>query len=267
MVPEERTCGRPSKASRDRHYGRAVLFGWPGLLTWLVSPFDTLNQAIIGEPHRGVFVFNSRLPGNYTSNPSFLLPRLEVNPHVAESEMSTQPESTITPSRPGEEWFFVGLASSFPNIADSSENWFKLVWPQACQDGSKVPACKVFHPQENAQVREVPIDSAPGQDSWVMKEQVVVFQYKGKFHAVDHACPHRAYSMSWGVPFDIEDAGRVLGYGLRCRGHSYKFELSTGIGDTGDYRLGIWDVELRESSTTGDEKEVWVRRGRKAKRG
>ncbi|KAF3771290.1 hypothetical protein M406DRAFT_246058 [Cryphonectria parasitica EP155] len=103
-----------------------------------------------------------------------------------------------------------------------------------------------------------------------MREQVLVFQYKGRFHAVDHACPHRAYSLSWGRPFDIEDAGRVLGRGIRCRGHSYAFELSTGAGDRGDYRLGVWEVQLRrpcrtraaagDEDETGEEKEVWIKR-------
>lgn len=111
------------------------------------------------------------------------------------------------------------------------------------------------------------MDDAPGEDAWLMREQVLIFQYKGKFHAVDHACPHRAYSLSWGRPFDIEDAGRVLGAGLRCRGHSYAFELTTGIGDRGNYRLGVWDVELRNAASGAGEdavkdQEVWVRKRR-----
>lgn len=141
------------------------------------------------------------------------------------------------------------------------------------------------------------MDSAVGEDAWVMKEQVMVFRYKDKFHAVDHACPHRTYSMSWAQPFDIEDAGRgvVLGTGIRCRGHGYAFELSTGIGDRGDYRLGVWEVELRrrtrrrrsmspsstvslvssvvgidgggggpEGDAEGEDEEIWVRRRRQA---
>lgn len=187
----------------------------------------------------------------------------------------------------GDEWFFAGLASSFPNITDSNEKYFKLAWPQPCNtlpsaatssEAAKVPGCKVFHPMTTpaAAAKEIDMDDAVGEDAWIMREQVLVFQYKGKFHAVDHACPHRAYSLSWGQPFDIEDAGKVVGQGLRCRGHSYAFELSTGIGDRGDYKLGIWDVELRplpveerdggEAFKEGKEdlrSEVWVRRKRK----
>lgn len=188
-------------------------------------------------------------------------------------------------SHPGDEWFFAGLASSFPDITDSNEKYFKLAWPQPCNapqapssdEAAKVPGCKVFHPITTpSTAKEIDMDTAVGEDAWVMREQVLVFQYKGKFHAVDHACPHRAYSLSWGQPFDIEDAGKVVGQGIRCKGHSYAFELSTGIGDRGNYKLGIWDVELRPSLEEGDAgeafdkgkedlgREVWVRRKRKS---
>lgn len=182
-----------------------------------------------------------------------------------------------SPSRPDDEWFFVGLASSFPNITDSSEKYFKLAWPQNCassasSNAAKVPGCKVFHPKAPSTAAEVDIDTAVGEDAWLMREQVLVFQYKGVFHAIDHACPHRTYSLSWGQPFDIEDAGRVVGRGIRCKGHSYAFELSTGIGDRGNYKLGIWEVTLRPSVGKGQgeevtaevcrelDKEVWVKK-------
>lgn len=201
-------------------------------------------------------------------------------------------------SRPDDDWFFAGLASSFPNITNSSEPYFKLVWPQPCKtaggsaDTTKVPGCKIFHPKaatttnqfsvtpgapaSAATAEEIDADAAAGEDAWLMKEQVLVFRYKGAFHAVDHACPHRSYSLSWGVPFDIEDAGgRTLGHAIRCRGHSFAFELTTGAGDRGAYQLGVWDVELRPAAgvvaagagVDGDEeeeeREVWVRRRRR----
>lgn len=209
--------------------------------------------------------------------------------------------SAIT-SRPGEDWFFAGLSSSFPNITDSSEPYFKLVWPQPCRTGAagassptdtpKVPACKILHPKAATEdspetsptVEQIDTEAAAGEDAWLMKEQVLVFRYKGRFHAVDHACPHRAYSLSWGVPFDIEDSGsgRTLGHAIRCRGHSFAFELTTGAGDRGGYQLGVWDVELRpvagvvavgdevsggggEIDEAGEEDmEVWVRKRRRS---
>lgn len=214
--------------------------------------------------------------------------------------MAAPPSSSPSPhpSRPGDDWFFAGLASSFPNITNSSEPYFKLVWPQPCKAAAgagsrdttttKVPGCKIFHPKApnhspeegagasgaTATVEEIDADAAPGEDAWLMKEQVLVFRYKGAFHAVDHACPHRSYSLSWGVPFDIEDAGgRTLGRAIRCRGHSFAFELTTGAGDRGGYQLGVWDVELRPAAgivaggggggaddDDEEEREVWVRR-------
>lgn len=208
--------------------------------------------------------------------------------------MAAPPSSSPSPhpSRSGDDWFFAGLASSFPNITDSSEPYFKLVWPQPCKaasaptgsaDTTKVPGCKIFHPkatESSSPVEQIDTDAAAGEDAWLMKEQVLVFRYKGRFHAVDHACPHRAYSLSWGVPFDIEDAGsgRVLGHAIRCRGHSFAFELTTGAGDRGAYQLGVWDVELRPVAGVvavrdgvgeggghdeEEEKEVWVRRQRR----
>ncbi|KAH8756713.1 hypothetical protein F5883DRAFT_569101 [Diaporthe sp. PMI_573] len=211
--------------------------------------------------------------------------------------MAAPPSSspTANPSRPDDDWFFAGLASSFPNITDSSEPYFKLVWPQPCKAASgfadtttKVPGCKIFHPKAapspadtkgaEATVEQIDTDAAAGEDAWLMKEQVLVFRYKGRFHAVDHACPHRAYSMSWGFPFDIEDAstGRALGHAIRCRGHSFAFELTTGAGDRGGYQLGVWDVELRPvagvvafggrvggGEDVEEEREVWVRRRRR----
>ena len=215
--------------------------------------------------------------------------------------MAAPPSSppTANPSGPGDDWFFAGLASSFPNITDSSEPYFKLVWPQPCKaapaasgsadtTATKVPGCKIFHPKAvpagaAATVEQIDTDAAAGEDAWLMKEQVLVFRYKGRFHAVDHACPHRAYSMSWGVPFDIEDAGtgRTLGHAIRCRGHSFAFELTTGSGDRGGYQLGVWDVELRpvagvvafgdgvgggEDVEEEEEREVWVRRRRRRRR-
>lgn len=188
------------------------------------------------------------------------------------------------------EWFSVGLASSYPNITASTsrEPYFKLAWPQPCpKDPSseqKTAGCRIFHPKSNTTTaggagtaEEIGVDAAPGEDAWHMREQVVVFRYEGRFHAVDHACPHRAWSLAWAQPFDIEDAGRggaVVGRGLRCRGHGYAFELTTGAGDRGAYRLGIWDVELRPCAGGGvvvggegegeEEREVWVRRRKKS---
>lgn len=223
--------------------------------------------------------------------------------------MASNPTTNPLPSGTGDDWFFAGLASSYPNITSraSREPYFKLAWPQPCgraapaakaagaaaadrsgENQQLAPGCRVFHPRPSAAAataEEVGIDVAPGEDAWAMREQVVVFRYEGAFHAVDHACPHRAYSLAWGRPFDIEDAARgaVVGRGIRCRGHGYAFELSTGAGDRGGYGLGVWEVEVRPYRGEGEgggvvggvvlggeadeEMEVWVRRRRRRKEG
>lgn len=83
-------------------------------------------------------------------------------------------------------------------------------------------------------------------------------------------CPHSSFPLSDGTPFDIEDFGIVLSAGITCPKHGWSFDLFTGQGDRGAYRLPIWEVQLREvkeaakvtledGSETAD-KEVWVRR-------
>lgn len=70
------------------------------------------------------------------------------------------------------------------------------------------------------------------------------------------------------MPFDIEDFGIVWSAGITCPRHGWSFDLSSGRGDRGNYKLQIWEIELRPalpSSTASEtqaeqEQEVWVRR-------
>lgn len=80
-------------------------------------------------------------------------------------------------------------------------------------------------------------------------------------------CPHSSFPLSRGMPFDIEDFGIKLSAGIRCPKHDWSFDLIRGIGDRGNYRLKIWEVELRPFTKDGSEnqdgdevREVWVRR-------
>lgn len=87
-------------------------------------------------------------------------------------------------------------------------------------------------------------------------------------------CPHSSFPLSQGTPFDIEDFGVILSAGLTCPKHGWSFDLFTGMGDRGSYRLNVWEVQLREIGGTGaamsankaddgsveTDKEVWVRR-------
>lgn len=129
-----------------------------------------------------------------------------------------------------------------------------------------------------------------------LKDQVLVFQYRGNFHAVDHVsfspiqtplrvslangagrenvqrCPHQSYPLSNGSPFDIEDFGVVLSAGLFCPKHGWSFDLFTGTADRAAYKLAVWEVQLRDKDGVtvvdrrgGDDvdardRTVWVRR-------
>ncbi|KAL7947573.1 hypothetical protein V8C42DRAFT_318146 [Trichoderma barbatum] len=176
----------------------------------------------------------------------------------------------------GAAWFSVGLASSFPDSGLDDDNLAKY---RTCSAEIK-PGCKVFQvPREDSSQRAEVVIGEDGMlelsDMKGLKDQVLVFQYKGKFHAVDHKCPHSSYPLSQATPFDIEDFGIVLSAGLTCPKHDWSFDLFTGTGDRGNYRLQIWETQLREVKNSetlpqadadankvsdSAEKEVWVRR-------
>lgn len=71
-------------------------------------------------------------------------------------------------------WHPVGLASSFPDL-DLDKDAYRIA-----------PRCKAFRiPTTKAKAPEAPMEAdidQPGD----LKEQVLVFNYKGQFHAVDH---------------------------------------------------------------------------------
>ncbi|KAI1470247.1 uncharacterized protein F4812DRAFT_416768 [Daldinia caldariorum] len=173
------------------------------------------------------------------------------------------------PSRKGDAWFFVGLTSSFPDITDSGSAVLSESRPCAGQD-SAVPGCKVFHvpAADSSQARQIEGDSVFRPEGG-LRDQVLVFKYKGKVHAINNRCPHSSYPLSEGTPFDIEDFGVALSAGISCPKHGWSFDLFSGRADRANYKLGIWEVQLRPNSGTqaaaGDEKdeddqEVWVRR-------
>jgi hypothetical protein len=65
-------------------------------------------------------------------------------------------------------WYKIGLASELPNLDD---------------DGQRVaPKCKAFTIPTNGPMKPVEDIDLPGE----LKDQVLVFKYKGKYHAIDH---------------------------------------------------------------------------------
>ena len=87
-------------------------------------------------------------------------------------------------SRSGDAWFPAGPSTSYPNITASGSTPLSDQLP--CQE-SVAPGCKVFHvpSDDSSQAKEIDQSSSEGLPA-DLKDQVVVFQYQGDFHAVDH---------------------------------------------------------------------------------
>ncbi|CAK7231640.1 hypothetical protein SCUCBS95973_007986 [Sporothrix curviconia] len=176
-------------------------------------------------------------------------------------------------------WFNAGPAVVYPDIQPMDEDAIVaevVSSPRPCGWPRPVPGCKIFHvsqdPSGATSATEVLVqDVAQVEGTDALKDQVLVFQYKGKFHAVDHKCPHMSYPLSNATPFDIEDFGIVLSAGLTCPKHGWSFDMFSGMGDRGNYRLPIWEVDLRDAKEPTDlptdgvrpeliGKAVWVRK-------
>ncbi|KAH9891541.1 hypothetical protein F4778DRAFT_752020, partial [Xylariomycetidae sp. FL2044] len=167
-------------------------------------------------------------------------------------------------------WFFVGLASSFPDITESGRR--SLLEDVACKQRGSIPGCKVYHvpKTDSSEAHAIEADVMIASDGTVLEEQVLVFQYKGKIHAIDNRCPHSSFPLSRGIPFDIEDFGVALSAGVMCPKHGWSFDLFSGRADRGNYMLRRWDVQFRPSDGVlarreeGDvveaDVEVWIRR-------
>ncbi|KAK9778608.1 putative Rieske domain-containing protein [Seiridium cardinale] len=170
----------------------------------------------------------------------------------------------IAPNRRGDAWFSVGLASSFPDITESGSETVSGIQP--CGQ-AEAPGCKVFQvPAEDSSLASEVDPSNVAEAAFAardLRQQVLIFQYKGKFHAVNNQCPHSSFPLSNGTPFDIEDFGIVLSAGITCPKHGWSFDLFSGQGDRGNYRLKLWEVQLRPvpgAPADDPEREIWVRK-------
>ncbi|KAF2016784.1 hypothetical protein BU24DRAFT_423134 [Aaosphaeria arxii CBS 175.79] len=156
--------------------------------------------------------------------------------------------------RGGAAWFNAGPVRLYPNVSNKDS---ALAQQRLCHD-QYMAGCKVFHvPKEDAtQASPIAIDDWKDGETNT-KDQVMVFQYNGKFVAVNHECPHNSYPLSNGTPFDIEDFGVTLSAGITCPKHDWSFDLFTGQGDRGNYKLQVWETQIRIQEQI---EEVWVRR-------
>ncbi|WPH03551.1 Rieske domain-containing protein [Acrodontium crateriforme] len=138
-------------------------------------------------------------------------------------------------------WHSVGQVSDFPDASVESH------------DSRIARRCRAFtipkQPDAAEPMAQVEDIDQPGE----MKEQVLVFKYKDKIHAIDHQCPHSSFPLSQGRVFDIEDFGIVLSAGIMCPKHDWSFDIFSGRSDRGTYKLNVWEVKT-------DDSQVWVRR-------
>ncbi|KEQ66210.1 uncharacterized protein M437DRAFT_40239 [Aureobasidium melanogenum CBS 110374] len=155
-------------------------------------------------------------------------------------------------------WLYAGLASSFPNISRAEDNKTRLCnpIPDPWDPPSDTPQpCKTFT-KPSADSSTSTLSETPIQDA--STNSVLVFRYKEKFHAIEAACPHQGYPMTRASLSDIEDFGIVLSTGITCPKHGWMFDLFTGEADTGRYKLGLYEVEVRKGED--GEEGVWVRK-------
>lgn len=96
--------------------------------------------------------------------------------------------SPFSRSRAGDAWFSVGPATSFPDITSADGTQVSDLRP--CTDiNKKRPGCKVFHvpKDDGSKATEVPPDGIEAlSGAGDLQDQVMIFRYKGKFHAINH---------------------------------------------------------------------------------
>lgn len=87
-------------------------------------------------------------------------------------------------SRPDASWHRVGRVSHFPEVSQDED----------CQ---VTPACKAFRiPNGKGEVPTETDINLPGE----LKDQVMVFKYKGAVHAIDHVrLPIQVFQVSLGI--------------------------------------------------------------------
>lgn len=106
-----------------------------------------------------------------------------------------------TTARTGDIWFFAGLLSSFPNLTESGTA--VLCEPRASNNGDSVPGCKVFQvpSTDSTQAKQIEGDEMTSYNGVVLRDQVLVFRYKDKVHAVDNV--RKQHQLSSRVSFSI----------------------------------------------------------------
>jgi len=132
------------------------------------------------------FSSSEHIASSRTSTPvprSHARTRERLQPHQTHIAMSFLVNPSSPSSRAGDAWFCAGPASSYPNVDDST----RVAERRLCR-AKLMPGCRIFHvPREDSsQAVEVAIDDWKDPAHGDAKDQVMVFQYNGKFIAINH---------------------------------------------------------------------------------
>jgi nitrite reductase/ring-hydroxylating ferredoxin subunit len=173
-------------------------------------------------------------------------------------------------------WIYAGRGNSFQVLDHDDKNAIRLASTEITGDSQPVAAeiastlpCKILQLPSASCSTAQELSPAAAEATLNTQPQVLIFRYKGKVHAIDHACPHSAFPLSKGALHDIEDFGVVLSTGISCPKHGWEFDLYTGRSDRGGYKLNVWEVDVRsgENGFGEFEEEVWVRKKEKRRMG
>jgi nitrite reductase/ring-hydroxylating ferredoxin subunit len=52
----------------------------------------------------------------------------------------------------------------------------------------------------------------------------------------------------------------VFSAGITCPKHGWSFDLFSGNADRGNYKLNLWEVQLRSVDGKEEGQEVWIRK-------
>lgn len=96
--------------------------------------------------------------------------------------------------RPDTSWHFVGQASAFPNVtsdkASALDELYLCGSARGPEPDSSATGCKVFFVSDEKDSDATPVDLNDPIKALELKNQVLIFQYNGKFHAIDHVSTH-----------------------------------------------------------------------------
>lgn len=97
--------------------------------------------------------------------------------------------SPFSRSRAGNAWFRIGLESSLPDITGEDGAQIRDSHPLCAGKDERTRGCRVFYvpKEDSSKATEVDLgDTRAPPEAGGLRDQVLVFKYKGKVHAINH---------------------------------------------------------------------------------